>query len=74
MIDTLYNEAQSTLNWLRQAPKSYKQWLSELRESEVRTLRGADNLVYVHRAQGRLEIIERLIKLEEELQKPKGVR
>jgi outer membrane biogenesis lipoprotein LolB len=69
VINTLYNEASSTLQWLRIAPKSYKLWLAELLATELKQLKSADNLVHVHRAQGRVEILDRLIGLDEELLK-----
>jgi hypothetical protein len=69
VINTLYNEAESTRQWLLRAPKSYKLWLAEYLATELKQLRGAENGVYVHRAQGRVEILDRLIGLEEELLK-----
>lgn len=68
MIKTLYEEKEVMLAWLRSAPKAYKQWLQESRESEVGVLKNADDERYMYRAQGRLQVIDRLINLERELQ------
>ena len=69
MILTIYNEAMATREWLLRAPKSYKQWLHEYLASELKQLKTSENVLYVHRSQGRVEILERLLGLEEELLK-----
>jgi hypothetical protein len=75
MFETIYNEAEVNREWLKRAPSSYKQWLRELRDSEIKTLKNSENIVMVHRAQGRLDLIDRLINLEKDLEKqPKGVQ
>lgn len=67
--DTLYKEPQANLEWLRRAPSTFWAFLSELRDSEVRQLKNADEPRHIYRAQGRLEIIDRILGLQVELQK-----
>ena len=69
MITTIYREAIAVREWLQKAPPSYRQWLQELLDGENRTLRTTDNVVYLHRSQGRAEILARLLGLEDELLK-----
>ena len=73
MIQTLYAEEQTNLEWLRRMPKSFRQWLEELREADLKTLRNERTKYFLFRAQGHLEMVDRLLELEVELQtKPKG--
>jgi len=72
MITTLYEDAPATREWLSNAPSGFKKWLEELRRDEIKQLKTQDEPRYLHRAQGRLDIIDRIIGLPAELQQIKG--
>ena len=69
MITTLYNQKEVMLAWLRQQPSVWNEYLLELRDAEIRTIKQTKDLVDLGRSQGKLELLDRLIGLREELQK-----
>lgn len=67
MIKTLYDDAPQVLAWLKQAPMSWNQYLLELRGDEIKQLKQTKDLVDLGKAQGRLELLDRISGLVEEL-------
>jgi len=68
VIQTLYDDAIATREWLLRAPRGFREWLVELQRTEVKQLTTADEPRYVYRSQGRLDIINRLINMPDELE------
>ena len=67
MITTLYEDATATREWLLKAPRGYVDWLKDLQRTETKQVKTQDELRYIYRSQGRLEIVDRLLGLPEEL-------
>jgi hypothetical protein len=63
----LYEDSIAIREWLSRSPQSFRIWLQDLRESEVKQVSTADEPRYIHRSQGRLEIINRILGLSDEL-------
>jgi hypothetical protein len=67
VIKTLYDDAPALLTWFRQAPRSWVDYLTELRDDEVKQLKQTKDLIDLGRSQGKLELLDRLSGLKEEL-------
>lgn len=67
MIKTLYNDREAVSAWLQHAPRSWIEYLQQTRDYEIKQLRQAIDLIGIGRYQGKLEILDRLIGLKEEL-------
>jgi hypothetical protein len=68
IFDPVFENQEASYRWLRMTEgKPYFKTLRQWRELKMRDLRGSRDPVDVHRAQGALEIIEKLINLPDEL-------
>lgn len=67
MMKTLYDDAIIVAGWWKQRPASLGQYIVETREEVIRELKETTDLVSLGRCQGRLIELDRLLKLEGEL-------
>lgn len=72
MIVTLLHDADSILSWWQRMPSSFKTWLGESRDTQLKVLKTADEVRSVHRAQGQVEVWEQLIGLDKQIGPRKG--
>lgn len=68
MITTLYDDRITVLTWLRHAPQSWYQYLLELRGAEIKNLKQSTDMVEIARSQGRLDVLDKINNLREELE------
>jgi pantothenate kinase len=69
LIKELYDDKKAVWEWLRNAPPSYVRWLNSMQDQELRNLKSTNEPISVYRSQGRVEVLSRLLNLEQELLK-----
>jgi hypothetical protein len=69
MIKELYDDRKAIIEWLQKQPGAYNRWLASLYKQEITALMNWQDPMQMFRSQGRLEILVRLMGLQDELKK-----